>query len=246
MIFRGGLSWIPIVALACAVACDAHPPARACEPLRVMPLGDSITEADEGRASYRYWLHRAFERAGRPVDFVGSRTGVYRGKPLHEDFDQDHEGHWGWTTADVRRQIDAWAARYVPDVVLLLLGTNDGARDLRATTENLTAIVESLRAHRPGVAVFLAQVPPVANRVGPGIARDIALLNAALDALAQALDEPAARVFLVDQWTGFDAERDSYDGIHPSESGEQKLATRWFDAIEARIPFDARGCAGAP
>ena len=34
---------------------------RGCEGLRVMPLGDSITEAEGGRASYRYWLFRALE-----------------------------------------------------------------------------------------------------------------------------------------------------------------------------------------
>jgi len=232
------LVWIAVSVL----ACDPEDRTGACEPLRVMPLGDSITEAEDGHASYRYWLHRSFVREGRPVDFVGSQSGVYRGAPRHADFDADHEGHWGWTTGNVRRHIDEWARRSYPDVVLLLLGTNDGARDLAATRDNLVAIVSALRAHRPGVAVFLAQVPPVANRFTGGTWDDIGPLNAMLATLAGELDSPRARVVTVDQWTGFAAARNTYDDIHPNESGEQKLAARWQEAVDALMPWDGGPC----
>ena len=135
--------------IAAILACDAPPVGDECEPLRILPLGDSITEAEAGRASYRYWLFGRLAEQGRPVDFVGSQSGVYRGAPRFPDFDVDHEGHWGWTTAEVRRRIDPWAERSTPDLVLLLLGTNDGAGNLDATKTNLSAIIESLRRHRP-------------------------------------------------------------------------------------------------
>lgn len=236
--YRLALLWFSVA----VCACGAPEARRACAPLAVMPLGDSITESEHGHASYRYWLDKAFQEQGRLVDFVGSGNGVYRGTPLHSDFDADHEGHWGFTTDEIRREIDRFAERSSPDLVLLMLGTNDGARDLRATRENLTAIVESLRAHRPGVVVLLAQVPPVAiSRLGDTW-EDVGLLNTAFAGLVPLLDQPSARVVLVDQWTGFDALRDTYDGVHPNERGEKKLAARWFDAITASAPWDGVEC----
>jgi acyl-CoA thioesterase I len=39
-------------------------------------------------------------------------------------------------------------------------------------------------------------------------------------------------VFLVDQFSGFNAEKDTYDGVHPNQSGEQKIADRWFNQLK--------------
>ena len=132
--------------------------------VRIMPLGDSLTESSHGYASYRYWLWKALEERGLEVDFVGSMRGVYMGTPRFDDFDPDHEGHSSWTTANVRDHVEAWVADSDPEVVLLLLGTNDGARDVPGTLANLTAIIETLRAQRGDVAVLLGLLPPVGDR----------------------------------------------------------------------------------
>ena len=68
-------------------------------PVRVMPLGDSITQ---GRAN-RFYVETA------PT----------------EGFDHDHEGHWGWRAEEVLARIGEWAGEAKPDVVLIHLGTND-------------------------------------------------------------------------------------------------------------------------
>jgi acyl-CoA thioesterase-1 len=228
------------------LACDRSAAEPDCGVLRVMPLGDSITEAEDGHASYRYWLFNALEREGRRVDFVGSQTGVYRGTPQYSDFDSDHEGHWGWTTLQVRERIDRWAGQSTPDVVLLMLGTNDGARNIPGTVDNLSAIIGSLRAHRPGVSVLIAQVPPVGDRETGAVLRDIGVLNRVQARIARQLDRPDARVVVVDQWTGFDVRADTYDGVHPSESGERKLAERWLEALNALAPWPGATCGAAP
>jgi hypothetical protein len=227
---------------AVVVACTPGAEDRSCQPLRIMPLGDSITEAEDGHTSYRYWLFRALVSDGRRVDFVGSQSGVFRGTPRFADFDPDHEGHWGWSTARVREYIDEWAARSAPDLVLLLLGTNDGVRDLGATTGNLTAIIESLRAHRPGVSVLLAEVPPVGDPETGATWPDIPRLNRAIATVADRLDAPGARVVVVDQYADFDVRSDTYDGVHPNESGEKKLAERWLAAIRDVAPFSPERC----
>ena len=44
-------------------------------------------------------------------------------------------------------------------------------------------------------------------------------------------------VFLVDQFVDFDAQTETYDGIHPNDLGEEKMAQRWFEAIIAALPL---------
>src|SRR3712207_7345092 len=44
------------------------------------------------------------------------------------------------------------------------------------------------------------------------------------------------RSVLVDQYAGFDPRpgADTYDGVHPDESGDRKMADRWFAALNPR------------
>jgi acyl-CoA thioesterase I len=192
-----------------------------------MPLGDSITGARAGAASYRYWLAKDLEAAHVPFDFVGSQHGVYGGSPRFEDFDQDHEGHWGWTTGQVLEHIDEWAAAARPDVVLLHLGTNDVVRDPAMIPGNLTAIIGSLRKVNPRVAVLLARLIPMRGADQLGSAEQ------SIERVASAQTRAESPVVVVRQDEGFDVETDTYDGIHPNESGEKKMAKRWFEAIRA-------------
>jgi len=64
--------------------------------VKIMPLGDSITQGYRGRDSYRRDLWLKLRKSGADVDFVGSMKNNFMGTPAHEDFDMDHEGHWGW------------------------------------------------------------------------------------------------------------------------------------------------------
>lgn len=214
--------------------CDGggSPPARseaAAGALKVMPLGDSITEGSNEAATYRYWLQKQLEGAGVAVDFVGSKSGVFRGEPRFSDFDPDHEGHWGWTTGQVLREIDGWATAARPDVVLLHLGSNDFANDPSVVPPNLSAIIDSLRNANADVVVFLARIIPMA-----GAPRDpLNALNAAIERMGREKSTERSRVEIVAQDDGFDPAADTYDGLHPNEPGEKKMAEKWFRAVDA-------------
>ena len=54
-------------------------------PVRVMPLGDSITHGGEGYASWRYPLWQSLSVAGANVDFTGSLDTVYGAQPSTVD-----------------------------------------------------------------------------------------------------------------------------------------------------------------
>ncbi|MCB0360671.1 MAG: hypothetical protein KDD44_13580, partial [Bdellovibrionales bacterium] len=183
-------------------------------PLRIMPLGDSITEAEQGHASYRYWLWKLFEADGCFVDFVGSRRGVTDGTtngpelpPRFDDFDQDHEGHWGFKIDMVLPRIRGWVEAAQPDLVLIHLGTNDirNSQSMDGTAEELGVLIDLIREIRPNAVVFLAQVIPSEQKTDR-----LAGLNARIPLIAMEKDTPAAPVVVVDQAAGFSLSSDLY------------------------------------
>src|SRR5690242_19031704 len=79
--------------------------------IRIMPLGDSITQSFSPHNSYRYYLWHLLLNQGYRVDFVGSLHGVGDGPPANPDFDMDHEGHAGFRADEIAANIQVWATR---------------------------------------------------------------------------------------------------------------------------------------
>ncbi|MBA3937825.1 MAG: cellulose-binding protein [Planctomycetes bacterium] len=198
------------------------------DPIRIMPLGDSITQGNTEHSSWRRPLWITLKAAGFNVDFVGSQREGNGGPSPQQDFDLDHEGHWGWKASDILSKLDAWAEAAKPDIVLVHLGTNDIANGGRAPLDvvhDLERIVAVLRAHRPGVSVILAQVITTWGSLSD--------YNRLIPPLALRLDQPTARVVAVDQASGFSlaAGTDTFDGCHPNANGEEKMALVWLSAL---------------
>ncbi|MEU6484185.1 phosphatidylinositol-specific phospholipase C domain-containing protein [Streptomyces sp. NPDC046887] len=121
--------------------------------LRVMVVGDSMTQGHEGDYTWRYRLWQWFRDQRVPVDFVGPYTGTkpqdtgsapqpprLQGEPepapgpprTHgayargvELFDSDHFAVWGRQAAQDKSLIKEQVARYKPDLMLVGLGFND-------------------------------------------------------------------------------------------------------------------------
>jgi hypothetical protein len=51
---------------------------------------------------------------------------------------------------------------------------------------------------------------------------------------------------VVDQWTGFSTATDTYDGVHPNASGDDKIAARWFPALAAVLDAGVPENPGGP
>lgn len=205
-------------------------------PLRIMPLGDSITEAEAGHNSYRRVLWQRLNGAGCSVDLVGSKSGVSRGsrdsgsvRPPNPDFDLNHEGYWDYTVNDLIARAAGLVARSSPDVVLVHLGTNDLLRGQSpaAVAQELGTLIDEIREGKPDAYILLARVIPASA----GVAATEAL-NQAIDGVASRRNRSASPVRVVNQAAGYSL-ADNYDGVHPGPSGEAKLGNRWADAILA-------------
>jgi acyl-CoA thioesterase I len=226
---RSSASYLRLALLLALAGCGPHssPRRQAC----ILPLGDSITQGDATHASYRYWLWEALRERGRSFDFVGSQTENLGGNPAFANaaFDRDHEGHSGMRADQVRDLLPrALEGRFV-GIALVHLGTNDilQRQAVDGTVAELGQVIDRLRAHNPYVAVLLAQAIPAAWANG----EQLAVLNQRLPALIALKRSERSPIVLVDQASGFDPERDSYDGVHPNEGGEKKMAARWLRAL---------------
>ena len=123
-----------------------------------------------------------------------------------------------------------------PDVMLLLEGVNDlnngGDAAIPAVKSALTNMVREGR--RRGLTVFLAtllpQQPPGMRARAPA---SIQPCNVEIRKVAS-----AEGAVLVDLYAAFDGQTAALigpDGLHPNESGYQKMAQTFFDAIRGRL-----------
>ena len=184
-------------------------------PLRIMAVGDSITEGGDADGYRRPLLDR-LRSEGYAVEFVGSR-----GRPPLV-----HEGYGGKNAEFLAEVVPQRLRDHRPDIVLLHAGHNHFADEqpvpgIVAATESLIA---AAREANPEVIVLVAQVIPSGKLPKYAYLPD---LNRQLADLADRLD-----VILVDQASGFDWTTDATDDkVHPNAAGYAKMADRWHDAL---------------
>jgi lysophospholipase L1-like esterase len=218
-------------ALTLTVAQPAH---SAAAPVRIMPLGDSITA---GPGCWRALLWDRLQRNGYTnIDFVGSQGGGGCSVP----HDGDHEGHGGYSATGIanQNQLPPWLAATRPDIVLMHLGTNDlwGATiSVDAVLAAYSKLVDQMRASNPAMKILAAQIIPMQPANCNGCAQRVVALNNAIPGWAAGKSTAQSPITVVDQWTGFNAATDTNDGVHPIDSGFQKMSDRWYPAVAAAI-----------
>ncbi len=197
-------------------------------PVRVMPLGDSITDGLQSLGGYRSDLWQYMKADGMRVDFVGSRSG---GPPQLGD--RDEEGHPGWRIRQLSQHARGWLLRYRPDVVLLQIGTNDVIQrwGLPAAPARLGALLDVVTTTLPSAQVYVATITPLANRRDDARAR---AYNAAIPEVVASRSAAGRHVHVVDLHSALGRADLSGDGIHPTNGGYAKMAARWYSAITDR------------
>ncbi|MGH9464488.1 MAG: SGNH/GDSL hydrolase family protein [Thermoanaerobaculia bacterium] len=226
---RGAALGLAFWSVASSVATGGEAPAV----VRIMALGDSITEGSTVESSYRFWLAQGLAASGVEFDFVGSLRGARSG-PVPAGFDADHEGHWGWRADEVSRELSAWARAAPPDLALVHLGHNDlfQGESVETTIEDLRGIVGALREANERISVLLAAIVPSTYPSLSGVPA----LNHGIAELAAELDRPAARVLVVDLASPFDPVVHTLDGAHPNVEGARQMAAAWLAALREVLP----------
>lgn len=206
---------------------------RESGPLIILPLGDSITESRQGQNSFRRSLWQRLNTAGCQVDFVGTRTGVSRGSrntqnqtPPNPDFDLDHEGRWDFRVDEILPDVANLTNSFRPNIILAHLGTNDifQGQSISGTVDEIAMLIDSVRATKADTTFIVSRVIPSSRDT-----TRVADLNAAIARLSSKSINTSP-VLIVNQATDYFI-GDNFDGIHPGDSGELKIADTYFNAI---------------
>lgn len=233
------------IAMACLLACVAFGSigcAWAAEPLRVVCIGDSITQGRKGGGkaaptlSYRYPLWKKFVDAGVAVEFVGARKTGFEGSPEYPDhggkpFVNDHEGYWGWTTQAVSDALKESSKTWKADLAIVMLGTNDKEKEksLEPTLKAMEEIVATLRANHPKMTIVIGQ-PFQEWKPFPELGKAYAELAGKLTTA----DSPVLSAVTSGGWV---SKPDlpgtcTVDWVHPNAVGDEKLATVFFELLK--------------
>ncbi len=198
--------------------------------IKIMPIGDSITQGGVklGEYSYRLPLSKILQQANYKIDFIGSQ-GNFEGESFQwpRDFDNNHEGYYGQTTWSVH---DAFIlnikALPAPDIAMIQLGNNDLNRlnQFSAVLSPLHDIIKRLRKKNPKVIILLSEL----NHDWP----KSKYLRAHLKLLAIYDNTQKSPIFMVPHYKNWNTKKDTFDDMHPNASGQQKMANIWFKYIK--------------
>jgi lysophospholipase L1-like esterase len=223
--------------------------ASAAAPVRILPVGDSLTDTFPG---YRAPLFKQLAAAGYSVEFVGPKKNESKDGSLPAAALR-HAGHGGftigpgpsvadgWTNGkgNIFDNVDAWLASQ-PDIVLLLIGTNEffnikdkqpGYSPNRDGGARLGALLDKIHAVSPKSKIIVSSILPVGwdAKFAKGI-------NDALPGLVSTrpytvfADLAKTTAFTKGDWSG--------DNLNPSQQGYDKMAAAWFAALKPVL--DAR------
>jgi lysophospholipase L1-like esterase len=198
-------------------------------PVKVMPLGDSITGSP---GCWRALLWNRLRSTGfTNIDFVGTLPPQGCSVP----YDGDNEGHGGILATNManQSQLPPWLAATKPDIVVMHLGTNDVWSNIAPATilAAFGTLVDQMRASNPDMKILVAQILPMNPSNCAECAQRVVAFNSAIPAWAAGKSTAQSPIAVVDQWTGFTDATDTYDGVHPNDSGSQKLSDRWYPAL---------------
>jgi lysophospholipase L1-like esterase len=208
---------------------------------RIMPLGDSITDS----TCVTQLLFNDLRTAGYTnFDLVGTRKNQQSCGVMNPD--QDCEGHSGYLVTDLvgngahANEMSAWFSSDRADLVLMHFGTNDAWHNDIAPDKILSAfsmVIDALRAVQPTVIVFVAQIIPLHPSDCPTCPARVEALNSQIPNWAMSESTQDSPIYVVDQFTGFDAMTDTAEGVHPNLMGAQKMADVWTAALRAHGIF---------
>lgn len=230
----------------------------AAEPIKVMCLGDSITDGFWYKGAYRIELCAKLQSNGYSdkVDFVGPFS---NGEGL---YDGAHAGYTGWAidpfTPDknpaydnrsgISQTVDSILTDNPADMVLLQIGTNDilSAYEIDGFGGRITALANQILAHfdDDDDVLYIATLPPMDANDTTYIKPEIFdvetmddYVNRCNQAIKDAVDDLQSQgknVELADIASVL-TKADLYDGVHPTQEGYEKMGDFWYEIVKTYV-----------
>jgi lysophospholipase L1-like esterase len=219
-------------------------PAGAAATLHIMPLGDSITAGYSGTTpevapgGYRNHLYSGLKAAGIKFEFDGTST--QNPSPLLLSARQErNQGASGFLIRGIPlasypggfypglyESLDGWFREFRPDIVLLMIGTNDINMDvdLANAPARLGDLLDKITANDRKCRIVLSTL---IYTLDPKVNPKVTAYNAALPAVAAS----RPNVTLVDNSKILDLTTDYASDLHPNRQGYDKLGDALADEV---------------
>ncbi len=250
-LFRRGLA----AAFGLLAASAAHATALG----NIWLVGDSITSGFTVAGAYRPRLYQDLTAAGDTFRFVGSATND--STTLLNNAGQNHQdGHSGYaiatgrnTNGSIRQGIydnvngyynTVRSTQGVPDIILLMIGTNDINSDIDPANApaRLELLVARLMSLDPTAHLFVASITPARQGnlyMDPAMTAldaSIRAYNATIPGIVAAHDALGQDVTFVDMYSALALTDLGSDGLHPTAAGYAKIGDVWAAALAVPEP----------
>ena len=246
----------------------AVPAVAGPSPLVIMPMGDSITQGAGAGGGYRSPLYSSLSGAAFQMQFIGARTDNATTILTNAGLTH-HEGHGSYSTDLLLGNLDAskpyggtdeggfWItgisgirAPAYPDLILLMIGTNDigmWAHTPAQTIAFYDQLLTKLVTLRPSARIICASVVPFVlsyfenaypDKVGVYTNREPnnVIFNSMLPDLVATHQAAGHRVQFYDMRQKVSPANATTliggDGVHPNQAGYNAIAAGWFDAMK--------------
>lgn len=206
--------------------------ASVSSPLRILPIGDSITIGDRALGGYRQKLFEDLVSSGYNIEFVGNE-----GDEDSQHSYTHHEGHKGWTINDLVKYSTQILDR-IPDadIILLLIGTHDiingGGTDIIHRWDELIGRLAELQ---PFARIFTSTLLPHTNATVNNI------INSEFNQFAKNVTNShkveGKKVSFVDMNKAVKVNQ-LVDHMHPNQEGYNEMANTWRKAIETEFNYE--------
>jgi len=229
----------------------------AANPIKIMAIGDSITDDCVANGAWRRYLQPLLDSNGYPFNFVGriqsAPTGGFT-KTAHEGYcgavvappgvyGGTVHGYAG-TNAYLQIIVPDALSNVTPDIVLVLIGANDigrGRDPYQVATNDMPALLDIIFSNAPNANVILTKAMSLSNGNVGGMlygtyATNVPIYNAALQRMVNQRHALGQNVFLADMFSVVDYNSMfQTDHVHPNTLGLQTIAQEWFTRIKSII-----------
>jgi lysophospholipase L1-like esterase len=219
--------------------------------MKVMPVGDSITDDCETNGAWRAPLQPLLEGNG----LLFTNTGRLSSSGYVGFTKTRHEGYCGaviaypgvfavynYSTVNAYLQkivSDALAVKNNrPDLLLILIGANDigrGRNPWHVATNDMPNLLSVIFSNVPNVNVILSKITTLQNAgLGYNVyATNVPIYNAALQAMVNEQRALGQNVFLADMFSAVDySTMFLSDHLHPNPVGLKAIAHEWAARIQ--------------
>ena len=219
--------------------------------MKIMPVGDSITDDCSTNGAWRLFLQPLLEINGIAFTNTGRLLSVgYPGftKRKHEGYCGTVIGPPGVFAVYNYSTTDAYLQRIVrdalaitnnrPELMLILIGANDlgrGRNPWVVATNDMPNLLNIIFSNAPNANVMLAKTTTLLNAgLGYNVyATNVPIYNAALQAMVNQGRALGQNVFLADMFSAVDYNTMFLsDHLHPNPLGLKAIAKEWATRIE--------------